>query len=65
MNWTDIQAKWAAMAQRVQSDRVAADLDGAMMNEPAPRMLPPDLEQPAAPQADDAQIGSATDRIIE
>lgn len=65
MNWTDIQAKWAAMAQRVQSDRAAADLGSAMMNEPAPSMLPPDLEQSAAPQADDRQSASSTDRIIE
>jgi hypothetical protein len=65
MNWTDIQAKWAAMAQRVQSDRAAADLGGAMMNEPAPSMLPPDLEQTAPPQSGDRQIHSPSDRIIE
>ena len=65
MNWTDIQAKWAAMAQRVQSDRAASDLDTAMMNEPAPSMLPPDLENPAPTDDDDRPPASPIDRTGE
>lgn len=58
MSWTDIEAKWAAMARRVQSDKSRDDndrvIDGAPAREPSLRgevtemRAPPSLDRPAA-----------------
>jgi hypothetical protein len=58
MNWTDIEAKWAAMTRRVQSDQSRDDDDMVITRAPEqPPLLrdeatemraPPPLDRPAS-----------------
>ena len=58
MSWTDIEAKWAAMARRVQSDKSRDDEDTvtdrvqarvpSLQSEATEMRVPPSLDRPAA-----------------
>lgn len=49
MNWTDIEAKWAAMTRRVQSDRSLDDDEMVITREPEPPLLQDNATELLAP----------------
>jgi hypothetical protein len=53
MNWTDIEAKWAAMTRRVQSDQLQDD--GDVVIDGAPER-PPLLQDDAAKLRESARL---------
>ena len=48
MNWTDIEAKWTAMARRVQTDK-SPDNSAKLTTDAQPPLLPEVLDERPAP----------------